>query len=778
LINEQHYDIQKIMQYPIEECLPEVIVGLHRNRRIVITAPTGSGKSTVLPTHLHNEFSGQIWLIQPRRAATVLVANRIAQLLGCQIGTQVGYHIRFDRKYNKRTNVIVMTEGIFIRRVQTDPFLENVSIVILDEFHERSINLDLSMGFLKDIQETNENICVIYMSATLDPSELQSFYNEKIQVIQSTGRIHPVSIEYSKLPIIDLNQSIVSCIVNNLSNKGNLLTFLPGKREIITVAKKLSDHGIQALQLHGQQTTEQQRLSLQLKEIGKVILSTNIAESSVTIPNINCVIDSGLQKRPREEDGIPYLDVVPISQDSADQRAGRAGRTQSGVCHRLWTRNSQQKRPIHRIPEVSYVPLEQACVQILLWGENPNNFSWLTPPPNHRLQSALRNLHRLGIYDGNSLTPFGRKVANIPLPPKLGALLLQSSHRTFHTQVIALVTLLSEGIPQGDNNDPEYWIDLLINNQKMVPRKWKKAFHQFISINESSNKLQSTSMTELLSIIMPERIARRIASNRYLCGSGKERKWDSSHIQSDWIFIVSVMGNRIFSALPIDSTLLATTELLQHKFDSQQQKVFCWKEEKLGEILIAKCAHPIDIDKASEILYSYAVCEPDKALSIDSTCQSLLNRIEFAATKSNEISSIKEWRFLLRNLCVGKRSFSELRAINLTKEIQKQFTWKQKQILQKQAPTKYTLPNGRQVPLDYPLNGAPILASRIQRLFSLKKHPMLGETPLMIHLLAPNGRIQQQTTNIESFWINTYPQIRKELRGRYPKHDWPDPKDL
>jgi len=767
------------MPYPIEENLSEVLNTLHCHNRVILSAPTGSGKSTVLPTMIHAHFPKMIWIIQPRRAAALLIAKRIATLMMVKLGKEVGYHIRHQRKYSSQTKILVMTEGMLLQKIQADPFLESVSLVILDEFHERSIELDLALGFLTEIQQVHDELKLLCMSATIAQKELIDYFSGQCGTIQASGRSHAVEISYCPVQDFDRWTQLADTISNVLSPEGNVLAFLPGIREIGKVASILfENYDIIALKLYGQQSIKEQQDCLRIRETGHVILSTNIAESSVTIPNITSVVDSGLQKIAIEEEGIPTLYTVEISQASADQRAGRAGRTQNGNCYRLWSKESHFRRPPQQQPEILRCPLDKACLQILQWGAQPQQFQWITPPPSERIKEAIDQLESLGAIQKDELTQFGRQMASIPANPKIAALLLKATQANLSRQGAALATLLSEGLPKQRIQSAEDCLASLVSENKDLPYRWQRTFQQLLNLPSCKADKTVSDISFILSSVLPERIARHIGENRYQCGSGKQRRWRNASNFPKWIFAISVVGDQIFHAVPVIESQLSSTQCDVHRFDRQKDKVFCWDELRIGEIILRQHARPINPDLATELLFNEAALQPERCLTIDKDSHELLGRLRFGARCHPELPTHQTWNMLLSFLCNGRRSFSELRQLKLSKEILRQLSWSERELLNRVAPEQFQLPNGRSIKLKYPEQGPPIIATYIQQLFCLKKHPVLGDIPLSIHLWAPNGRTQQQTTDIESFWVNTYPEIRKELRGRYPKHNWPEPKDL
>ena len=773
------------MQLPIDQILPKIKKSLLQQTSLLLMAPPGSGKSTRVPPALLT--FGKVLLLQPRRAAARLIAERISSELGSKIGQKVGYHIRFERRFQKETQLIVLTEGMLLRWMQSDPFLDDVAVVILDEFHERSMQQDILLAMLYQIQQlrgTELPLKMVLMSATLDPQPLVRYLGDNCASITAQGRQFPITLSYDRY--LDQAPLAVRCaqrIRQELHNPidGDILVFLPGVYEITKTKDLLTDiTSWQILPLHGKLSLQDQQKALTSGPTPKIILATNIAETSLTLPNVSLVIDSGVQRSAVHVHGYTQLRSELISLDSATQRSGRAGRVRAGRCHRMWTQHAEQSFSPSRIPQIVRTELTESLLQILAWGGDIHEFPWLQEPPQAHFNSAVNLLTQLQAIDEQyNLTEEGKRLARLPLHPRQGKMMLIADQYGCTQAAAAVCALLNEKDPFGP-------LDLLDKVDRFersgCPRNLKRAQRQITAFfSPSSAPKDEHALQVALMAGFPDRVGRRREnSRRYLLADGQEAELPRNHpALGEWVIAPALYQNeaqqrRIGLATEIDPRLLQTTERSQHEW--QNERVVHKKITHFGALVLQQQSMPVILEKAAPILFKQAIKHPIHALKPSKESLHLCSRIAFLRRQQDAINlpALDEWQTLLETLCDGKKSYAELQQTDLAKHIVSQLSWPQQKQLQKQAPASLRVPSGTQVRIQYPEHGAPILAARIQQLFGMEQTPVLAGQKLMIHLLAPNGRPQQQTTDLASFWKNTYPQIRKDLRGRYAKHAWPE----
>ncbi len=771
---------------PVDKIIPEIQQKLEDNGVLILIAPPGAGKSTRVPAKL--SFPGRIVLVQPRRAAAQLIAARIASERKEELGKEVGYQIRFERKISRESKICVVTEGILLRWLQADPWLEGIDLVILDEFHERSLQLDMAVGMLKEARdEARNDLKILVMSATMNPAPIQNHFGADCPLLKVEGRQFPVEIRHD--PKIDSRPTVIRCaeLIRKYAPDldGDMLVFLPGKREIADVQDELgSVDKFQVLPLHGQLSMSEQNNVIRASKSHRIILSTNIAETSLTLPNVRGVIDSGLHRVSHGADASIHLKTETISLDSADQRAGRAGRVAAGWCHRMWTRDTESRMKKHREPEIKRADLCGPLLQIFSWGSNSDDFSWMERPPEEHVRRAHKLLNRLGAVNESGLTEIGSRLAGLPVHPSSGRMLIEAEALNCLEICAAIAVIATEGDPIGDSY-PDLLDKAEILLRRKSPRRHMKAIRQlrsgFTKISGSSQN--DNDIHRAIIAGYPDRVGRRRKDKRrYQLADGSEAKL---HKSEGWEWIIAPVLGRldrgfrsIRHATKLDHRLLECTREISHVFDGE--KVINRTQEKWGEIVIREKQGKVDPLKAAELLKEAVREKPDLMLKPAKNDLDLRARISFISKNIPhvEMPDFSKWEPIIDQICHGKRSLSELRNVSLAKELHNSLSWKQRKALEEHAPSHMKVPSGAEIRLEYPSDGPPILSARIQQLFGMSETPKLAGIKIKISLLAPNNRPQQQTTDLRSFWEQTYPQIRKELRGRYPKHAWPEKPDI
>ena len=780
---------------PIDPILPDVTAALRGARGVVVVAPPGSGKTTRIPPALLDSIDGRILVLEPRRVAVRAAARRMADEGGWTLGREVGYQVRFERRASAGTRILVATEGTVVRMLQDDPFLDGVGCVLVDELHERSIHADMALAMLRHVQrELRPDLALGAMSATLDPEPVSAFLGG-CPVVTAGGRLHPVEVRYLDAePTAGPERTAAEGVVRVLDESpGDVLVFLPGVREIRRTQDLLegpaAQRGLSLLPLYGDLPAERQDQALRPGSRRKVVLATNVAESSVTIPGVTAVVDVGLAHQPRHDPrvGLDRLERVRISQRSADQRAGRAGRTAPGLCLRLWTEAQQAHLRESDEPEVRRVDLAGPALRLLAWGEAPGEFDWFDRPPEDALDRARELLRRLGAADDGGITPLGRRLATLPLHPRLGRLLVEG-RRLGHTDAAArLAVRLGEG-RAGRGRGPT-------RAQARAEQQLRRLAQGLPAADEGADEEQAIGRALLAAY--PDRVARRRAQDpsrgRMVGGTGV---WTAAGVLTPdtelFVCVDLAPGRRgeraearVRWASPIERDWLPPEQVkkaTELRFDADLERVVARRVTRYGDLVLdERAVTPEHAPAVADILARAAAAALERALGLDSgPLHDLLARWRFLRLEMPGMDLPEPEALLVEQvlplLCPGRSSFAELRRSPAADSMMGLLSRTQRRALDEHAPQHWRVPGGRQVALEYPADAPPILAARIQELFGLADTPRLagGLVPVRVHLLAPNMRPAQVTRDLRSFWDNTYAEVRKELRARYPKHDWPE----
>nr|NJM02404.1 ATP-dependent helicase HrpB [Desulfobacula sp.] len=822
---------------PIEAHLPEIQKALETERCAVVQAPPGAGKTTRVPLALLSEpwLKGKkIILLEPRRLAAVTCARHMAALLGEKVGETVGYRIRLDRKIGPNTRIEVVTEGIFTRKIQADPGLEDTGLVIFDEFHERNIHSDLGLALGLDIFEALRNdLRILVMSATLDIKEVSGLMN-RAPTIVSRGKSFPVETVYCP-PVNKLKKAVpieAACeaaMGRAISEtQGDILVFLPGVGEILRLASRLKESlgpGFRVLPLYGDLSAKDQAGAFAAPDPAerKVVLSTSIAETSVTIDGITVVIDSGLMRVPRFSPGtgMTRLETLPVSRASADQRRGRAGRTAPGTCYRLWSEYDHGLLKPFTRPEILSVDLAALALELMAWGvQDPGTLKWLDPPDPAAYDQAKALLKDLGALDEEGrLTGHGKKMAGFGLHPRLAHMVLKGMEKGQGVLACRLAAFLNErdflSFDRGEA-DPDMGLRLLLmeagRQEKPVEKGWKIHGGVLKRILESEKKLMRDfhipptrpgieKAGALLAQAYPDRIAkkRNTKDHTFLTASGKGVFFDGHGSVSlhEYIVAVHLDGNprnaRIYLAAPFSREDLeeAFEDRLKTEqalfFDKKTGSVKAMERILFGAILVDErpAAH-LDPDQASAVLMEEIRKRGLSCLPWTQKLTSLRDRACFLKTSGifpglPDVSdpvleeTLETW---LSPFLSGILSWKELERMDLEAAFLSLLSWEVQKKIDTQAPTHVTVPSGSRLPVNYRgdhgLLESPVLAVRLQEMFGSRTTPKIAGRALTLHLLSPAGRPVQITRDLESFWKNAYAEVKKDLMGRYPKHFWPE----
>ncbi len=744
---------------------------MRESRAAIVVAAPGAGKTTRVAPALVED--GPVILLQPRRVAARSIARRIAEEHGWTLGGEVGWHIRFERNFAPATRLLVATEGILTARLQQDPLLSDFRTIILDEFHERSIHADLGIALAKQAWRARADLRVVIMSATIDASRVSAFL-DNCPIVDVPGRTHSLDIGYRP------NATVASAAGEAIAaTAGQILCFLPGAPEIRralpdvhAAASARGTGNIEVVPLHGSLEPAEQDRAIAPSETRRVILATNIAETSLTVAGVTAVIDTGVHKVARydPERAIDSLEVERISRESADQRAGRAGRLGPGVVFRLWSQ-ADRLRP-HREPDIHRVDLSGPLLDIVAWGGDPRTMEWFDRPGDEAIEAALALLTGLGAIDGAGLTPVGRRMHRLPLHPRLARILLAGGG----SRAVALAcALLSERhfLPPRHETTTSDLLAAVERERDLPPHVARVAAELQRSIGEAERRPETLDVQVFRRALFegyPDRVAQRRAdgSARVLLASGHGAVVGAESGVRDGEYLVALdvtagrrgegAEARIRLASVVDREWLTPSHRrVEHEFDAESGRVRAFSREYYGAIVMMERPVPAEPGPAAALLaaayLSRGVTEAD---------EQLLRRLRFAGLEV-DVSALVE---RAATLC---RSLGD---VDLTRDL----TWEQRQAIERNAPERLAVPSGRTHPIHYDEDGTISASVKLQELFGLGDTPRVGPsgTPVLLVLLAPNGRPVQTTRDLRSFWTRTYPEIRKELRGRYPKHPWPE----
>ena len=790
---------------PVAAVVPELLTALDASSQVLLTAPTGAGKSTWLPLRLleHRGIKGRIILLEPRRLAARNVAQRLAELLNEKPGETVGYRMRAQSCVGPQTRLEVVTEGVLTRMIQRDPELTGVGLVILDEFHERSLQADLALALLLDVQQgLRDDLKILIMSATLDNGRLQQMLPDAPTIV-SEGRAFPVDRRYQPLAAhLRFAEAVAIATAELLRHEsGSLLLFLPGVGEIQRVQEQLATRvgsDVLLCPLYGALTLAEQRQAILPAPQGKrkVVLATNIAETSLTIEGIRLVVDCAQERVARYDarTGLTRLITQRISQASMTQRAGRAGRLEPGICLHLLAKEQAERAAAQGEPEILQSDLSGLLMELLQWGcTDPEQLNWLDTPPAINLQAAKRLLQMLGALEGDRLSARGQKMATLGNDPRLAAMLVSANNDNEAATAAKLAAILEEP-PRGGSTD------LAVAFSRNQPA-WQQRSQQLLKrLNVRSGQPDSAQLPSLLAQAFADRIARRRGQEgRYQLANGMGAMLDADDASGrhEWLIAPLLLQGsaspdaRILLALPLDIEALiqACPELLQQsdtiEWDETQGTLKALRRSRIGQLTVKVQA----LAKPSEEELHLAMLNGirDKGLSVlnwTPEAEQFRLRLQCAANWLSEynwpavdedslLATLESW--LLPHMS-GVHSLRALKALNVGQALRGLLDWSMLQRLDSELPAHYTVPTGSRIAIRYHEDNPPVLAVRMQEMFGEAKTPTIaeGRVPLVLELLSPAQRPLQVTSDLSAFWQGSYREVQKEMKGRYPKHVWPD----
>ena len=797
---------------PIDEALPRLTSALATNNRSVLVAQPGAGKTTRVPLVLLDEpwaKDMKILVLEPRRLAARAAAARMASILGEQVGDTVGLRVRFGSKVSKRTRIEVVTEGVFTRLILDDPSLAGVAAVLFDEFHERSLDADLGLALVRDAQQgLRDDLKILVMSATLDGARVAALLGNA-PVIESQGRGFPVETRYfgrdARVPI---ERQVADAAEHALrADSGSLLVFLPGAAEIRRTETLLKERvrkaNVDIVALFGALDASEQDRAISPAPPGhrKVVLATSIAETSLTIERIRVVIDSGLSRVPRYEPDVALtrLQTVRVSRAAADQRRGRAGRTEPGVCYRLWDEPQTGSLEPYTRPEILSADLSSFVLDLAQWGAvDPGELAFLDPPPRAALNEARALLGDLGALDAQGrVTEEGRKLRALPLPPRLARMVVDAAAEGAGAQAAAIAALLTERGLGGDDLDLCRRLDQFRRDSsrrgedaRAMVKRWADAVD-----GNGGGKL---SVGSILALAYPDRIAKSRGgrSGAFLLANGRGGLVDpaSALACETFLAVAELTGaagaSRILLAAPLTRAEIEArfADRIEEReavtFDTDSASLRARRSRRLGVLVLAEQLKPVapNAENAKQLAEGIAGLGIGK-LPWSKAQMQLRNRVSFLRRSEgaewpdlsdNTLArTVAEW---LAPFLTSKTALAQIGADDLAAALDALIPWNLRRRLDAEAPTHFTASTGSAVPIDYDAEQGPTISIRVQELFGLATHPSIagGRVPLVIELLSPAHRPVQVTRDLPGFWRGSYKDVKTEMRGRYPKHPWPD----
>ncbi len=833
--------VEKPMKFssplPIDAALPELTAALRARNTAVLVAPPGAGKTTRVPLVLAEEPWAQegdkasdkagnkarrILVLEPRRLAARAAADRMAKTLGERVGDTVGLRVRFGSKVSRRTHIEVVTEGIFTRLILDDPMLDGVAAVLFDEFHERSLDADLGLALARDAQlGLREDLRLLVMSATLDGARVARLLGDA-PVIASEGRAFPVDTRYLGRDARPIEPQIADAILRaTRADPGSVLAFLPGAAEIRRTASQLEgrlDAATDIVALYGALAGDEQDRAIAPAPPGrrKIVLATSIAETSITIEGVRIVVDSGLARVPRYEPdvGVTRLETVRVSRAAADQRRGRAGRTEPGICYRLWDEPQTASLEAFSRPEILSADLSSFALDLAAWGSAPEQLAFLDPPPRPALAEAKALLVELGAIDGDGrITEEGQKLRSLPLPPRLARMVVDAAAEDAALPAAEIAVLIGERGLGSDDVDLTHRLDALRRDRsprgrdaRAMAARWVEAIKSDSSreakpARSPVNGSDGISIGAILALAYPERIAKNRggAAGAFLLANGRGAQVDAASplAREPYLAVAELTGSaaagRILLAAPItlaDIEARFTDRIVtsdEVSFDPASGSLRARRLRRLSALALSDRPMPVEPNEATARILAEGIAR----LGVDrlpwtKSLQQWRDRVMFLRAAEGQetehawpdlsdaaLAADTDW---LASIFFGKTALAGLSAEDFAAALSARLPYKLQRRLDEEAPTHFTALTGTQVPIDYEAEGGPKIAIRVQELFGLDRHPAIagGKVPLVVELLSPAHRPVQTTRDLPGFWRGSYAAVRAEMRGRYPKHPWPD----
>ena len=798
---------------PIDVVLADLAASLASRPNAVLVAPPGAGKTTRVPLALLDEpwtRGGKLILLEPRRLAARAAADRMARTLGEAVGETVGLRVRLGSKISRKTRIEVVTEGVFARMILDDPALEGVAAVLFDEFHERSLDADLGLALALDAQSgLREDLRLLVMSATLDGARVARLLGDA-PVIESEGRAYPVETHHlGRDPNRRIEEQVADATTRALrAEPGSILVFLPGQGEIRRVEtllrERVTDPSVDIAPLYGALDRGEQDLAVGPAKPGrrKVVLATSIAETSLTIEGVRVVIDSGLARVPVYEPsiGLTRLETVRVSRAAADQRRGRAGRTEPGVCYRLWEEAATGALEAYARPEILSADLAPMLLDCAAWGvADPTTLAFLDTPPGPALKEARVLLQQLHALDGDGrITETGRRLRELPLPPRLARMVLVAGGSGQARDAADLAAVLVERGLGGDTTDLTERVERFRRDRSKRAEDMRRMADGWAKAGAKSGSGEEIrSLGALLTLAYPDRLAKaRGKTGEYLMANGRGAALEPHDrlAKEPYLGIAEISGaaaaTRILAAAPISAEeidAVAGEDIEQRDeivFDRQARALRNRAVRRYGALTLNERPLPVPAtEEAARILAAGLAASGLSALPFSKALAQWRERVMFLRHAEGDewpdlsdealAASVEEW---LAPHLVGRTGLSDIGPDTLSEAMRSLVPWNLQRRLDAEAPTHLEVPTGSQIPIDYGTEEGPVLAVRVQELFGLDKHPVIagGRVPLILHLLSPAQRPIQITRDLPGFWRGSWTAVRSDMRGQYPKHPWPE----
>jgi ATP-dependent helicase HrpB len=816
------------LSLPIDEALPRLTSSLAGYSTAVLVAPPGAGKTTRVPLVLMDEpwarsadSPGKILVLEPRRLAARAAAERMAATLGEKVGETVGYRVRFGSKVSRSTRVEVVTEGIFTRMIVDDPSLDGVAAVLFDEFHERSLDADLGLALAREAQQgLREDLKLLVMSATIDGARIAALLGDA-PVVESEGRAFPVETRHVGREQAPIEAQVADTVLKALrADPGSILVFLPGAAEIrrteTRLKERVTDASVDIVALYGALDAAVQDRAIAPAPAGrrKVVLATSIAETSLTIEGVRVVVDSGLARVPRYEPdvGLTRLETVRVSRAAADQRRGRAGRTEPGVCYRLWDEGQTASLEPYAKPEILAADLSSFVLDLAQWGvTDPATLAFIDPPPAPALAEARSLLAELGALDpAGRITAEGRRLRALPLPPRLARMIVDAAGMDAAAMAAQVAAILTERGLGGDDIDLAHRLDGFRRDRsrrgeeaRRMAARWAEMVQPLSPPVPSPARggglgrgQGEASPGLLLALAYPDRIARNRGSGSFLLANGRGAMVDSASplARTPYIAVAELIGSAAQARIVLAAAIsLAEIEAqFADRIEAREEiavdvaslSLRGRRQRRLGAVALADAPVAVTADEAAARLLAAAIAKAGfDRLPWTKAQQQWRERVMFLRTAEGDEwpdlseaglgANVEDW---LVPALLGKTSLSQLGADELGNALAGLLPYGLRRRLDAEAPTHFAAPSGSQVPIDYGGEDGPRLSIRVQELFGLSVHPTVarGRVPLLIELLSPAHRPVQLTRDLPGFWRGSYAAVRTEMRGRYPRHPWPD----
>lgn len=801
---------------PIDAVLSELGETLSRGNTAVLVAPPGAGKTTRVPLALRDApwvGAGKIIVLEPRRIAARAAAERMAQTLGEKVGESVGYRVRFGSKISRKTQIEVVTEGIFTRQILDDPELKGVAAVLFDEFHERSLDADLALALARDAQSgLREDLRILVMSATLDGARVAKLLGDA-PVVESEGRAYPVETRYlGRKPDQQIERQMADAIASALrADVGSVLAFLPGAAEIRRtqnfLTERVNDPSVEIVPLFGalDAAVQDRAIAPSPKGMRKVVLATSIAETSLTIEGVRMVVDSGLARVPRYEPDIALtrLETVRASRAAVDQRRGRAGRTEPGVCYRLWDEPQTSSFEAFTRPEILSADLSSLVLDLAHWGvSDPATLAFLDPPPPVALKEASALLRELDALDADGrITAEGQALRALALPPRLARMIVDADRHGAGEEAARIAAILTERGLGGDSVDLDARLENFARDRSPRAQSARQLAQRWIAqVKESAAAVNDTaeglSTGAILALAFPDRVARNRGKASFTLANGRGANADpaSALAKAPYIAVAELTGTaasgRILLAAPITQDEIEArfadhiTVEDETSFDKSAMALRARRRKRLHAITLSEQNLPVATsEQTAQILADGLAAAGFDRLPWSKPLKQWRDRVMFLrATAPDEwpdlsdtalAASRREW---LVPALMDKTSLSAISPGDLSDAVMGLLPWDKRARLEREAPTHFTAPTGTSLPIDYEAEQGPTIAVRLQELFGLNVHPSIvnGRLPLVVELLSPAHRPVQVTRDLPRFWRGSYAAVRADLRGRYPRHPWPE----